>query len=146
MQSLKKLETMNKTTPQQTAFVLLRIAMGVNFLGHGLSRFSKLNGFKDWMVTTFQDSLIPSFLVSAWGSILPFVEFGIGLLLILGLFTYRASIAGAIVITILLFGSTLIENWDWAGVQMIYALFFFFIISNVDKNNWSLDQLIHSKK
>jgi len=135
---------MNKT-PQQTAFALLRITMGVNVLGHGLVRFSKLNRFRDWMVTTFQDSLIPSFAVTAWGSVLPFLEFGIGLLLILGLFTYRASIAGAIVIIILLFGSCLIENWDWAGMQMIYGLFFYFLIFNVEKNSWSIDNLIRKK-
>lgn len=135
-----------KATSQQIAFALLRITMGVNFLGHGLVRFSKLNGFRDWMVTTFQDSLIPSFAVTAWGSILPFLEFGVGTLLILGLFTYRASIAGAIVIIILLFGSTLIENWEWAGGQMVYALFFYFIISNIDKNSWSIDGLIKAKK
>jgi len=134
-----------KKIQQQTAFALLRIAMGVNLLGHGLVRFSKLDGFRDWMVTTFKDSLIPSFAVTTWGSVLPFLEFGIGLLLILGLFTYRASIAGAIVIIILLFGSTLIENWDWAGIQMIYALFFYFLISNVEKNSWSIDNLINKK-
>jgi len=134
-----------KITPQQTAFTLLRVTMGVNFLGHGLIRFSKLNGFRNWMVSTFQDSLIPSFAVTVWGSVLPFLEFGIGLLLILGLFTYRASIAGALVIIILLFGSTLIENWDWAGIQMIYGLFFYFLISNVEKNTWSIDNLILKK-
>lgn len=136
---------MSKATPQQTAFALLRITMGINFLGHGLVRFSKLNGFRDWMVTSFKDSLIPSFAVSIWGTVLPFVEFGIGLLLILGLFTYRASITGAIVIIFLLFGSTLIENWDWAGMQMIYGLFFYFLITNTEKNSWSIDNLIRNK-
>ncbi|QTD38899.1 DoxX family protein [Polaribacter batillariae] len=134
-----------KTTPQQTGFALLRIAMGVNFLGHGLVRFSKLNGFKDWMVTTFQDSILPTFMVSTWGSVLPFLEFTVGLLLILGWFTYRASITGAIVIIILITGSCLIEKWEWAGMQMIYALFFYFIITNIDKNKISMDTLIHKK-
>ncbi len=133
-----------KATHQQTAFALLRISMGINFLGHGLVRFSKLNSFKDWMITTFQDSLIPSFAVRIWGSTLPFLEFGIGALLILGLFTYRASIAGAVVITILLFGSCLIEQWEWVGFQMIYILFFYFIISNVDKDLWALNGLIRA--
>ncbi|TMM30018.1 DoxX family membrane protein [Polaribacter aestuariivivens] len=134
-----------KTTPQQTGFALLRIAMGVNFLGHGLVRFSKLEGFKNWMITTFQDSILPNFAVSIWGSVLPFLEFAIGLLLILGLFTYRASIAGAIVIIILITGSCLVEKWDWAGMQMIYALFFYFIITNIDKNKISIDNLIQKK-
>ena len=131
-----------KTTPQQMAYILLRITMGVNFLGHGLVRFSKLDVFRDWMVGAFQNSILPSFAVTAWGSVLPFLEFGIGLLLILGLFTYRASIAGALVIITLILGSTLIENWDWAGMQMIYGLFFYFLISNIDKNTWAIDNLI----
>ena len=135
-----------KATPQQSALALLRIAMGINFLGHGLVRFSMLDSFRDWMATTFQDSLIPAWLVTIWGSILPFLEFGIGLLLVLGLFTYRASIAGALVIIILLLGSTLIENWDWAGMQMIYALCFYFIINNTDQNHWSIDKLIQAQK
>ena len=135
-----------KMTPQQTAYTLLRITMGVNLLGHGLVRFSKLDTFRDWMVGAFQNSILPSFAVTAWGSDLPFLEFGIGLLLILGLFTYRASIAGALVIITLILGSTLIENWEWAGMQMIYALFFYFLISNVENDAFSLSNFLKLKK
>jgi len=135
-----------KTTPQQMAYILLRITMGVNFLGHGLVRFSKLDAFRDWMVGAFQDSILPSFAVKAWGSVLPFLEFGIGLLLILGIFTYRASIAGALVIITLILGSTLIENWDWAGMQMIYALFFYFLISKVENDTFSVSHILGNNK
>ena len=135
-----------KTTPQRTAYTLLRMTMGVNFLGHGLVRFSKLDAFRDWMVGAFQNSILPSFAVTAWGSVLPFLEFGIGLLLILGLFTYRASIAGALVIITLILGSTLIENWEWVGMQMIYGLFFYFLISKVENDVFSLSNILLKNK
>ncbi|WP_452601246.1 DoxX family protein [Pontimicrobium sp. MEBiC06410] len=134
---------MNKRQ-EQIAFLLLRITIGVNFLGHGLARFSKLEVFKEWMVTSFKNSIIPTPLVAIWGSILPFLEFGVGLLLIIGLFTYRASVTGALVIIMLLLGSTLIEKWDWAGMQMIYALFFYILINHINKNYYSIDTIIYS--
>lgn len=128
------------TTPKQTALALLRITMGINLLGHGLVRIPKISGFRDWMVTQFGNSILPEWTIYSWASILPFIELSIGILLILGLFTYRASIVGAIVIAVLIFGSCLIENWEWAGAQMVYALFFYFIISNVHNNTWEIDK------
>ena len=53
-----------KITPQQTAYTLLRITMGVNFLGHGLVRFSKLDTFRNWMTGAFQNTILPSFSVT----------------------------------------------------------------------------------
>lgn len=128
-----------KATPKQTAYALLRITMGINFFGHGLTRLPKIPSFRDWMVSQFQESILPDFLLYTWGSILPFIEFIIGTLLIIGLFTYRTAIAGALVIAILILGSCLIEHWEWAGAQMLYALFYFFIISQVSENKWSID-------
>ncbi|OSY87603.1 hypothetical protein WH52_10865 [Tenacibaculum holothuriorum] len=129
-----------KATPQQTAYTLLRITMGVNLLAHGLVRFPKLNGFRDWMVDFFKDTPFPTALVSGWATVLPFVEFGIGLLLIIGVFTYRTSIAGALLIIILLFGSCMTEQWEWAGMQMIYALIFVILISQIEYNKWTIQK------
>jgi len=50
------------------------------------------------------------------------------------LFTYRISILGALVIMTLIFGSCMIENWEWVSFQMIYALFFAILISQVEHN------------
>lgn len=130
---------MMKTTPKQTAYVLLRITMGVNLFAHGLVRLPKITGFRDWMMTQFQDTILPQWSVYAWGSVLPILELLVGGLLILGLFTYRAAIAGALLIAMLILGSCLAEHWEWAGGQMIYALFFYFIISNTNDNVFALD-------
>lgn len=131
---------------KQIAYALLRITMGVNFLGHGIARIGKIPLFRDWMLSQFKNSILPGWSVYAWGSILPILELSVGLLLILGLFTYRTAIVGASMIAALILGSTLIENWEWAGGQMLYALFFYFILMHMDDNNLSLDQLIKKGK
>ncbi|NIJ45722.1 thiosulfate dehydrogenase [quinone] large subunit [Wenyingzhuangia heitensis] len=132
---------MKTSTPKQTAYALLRITMGVNFFAHGLVRIPKLNGFRNWMVNTFENSLLPNWSVYAWGSILPFVELAIGILLIVGYKTYQTTIAGALVIITLILGSCLIENWDWAATQMLYSIFFYFLISNIEQNYFALDHI-----
>lgn len=121
---------------------ILRIAMGINFLGHGLVRLPKLSDFKTWMQEAFTGSLIPVGFVGVWASVLPFLEFGIGVLLIAGLFTRFALYAGSFVLIFLVFGSCLIEKWDWVGVQMIYILFIHFILNNAEMKYWSIDRFL----
>ncbi len=119
--------------------MLLRIAVGVNFIGHGLVRFPKIAGFREWMLKEFEGSMLPDFLVSPFATVLPFAEFAVGLLLLLGLFTYRAAIAGAVIIIMLIFGSCLIENWSAVGSQMVYILLFYFLIAEVRHDSFGLD-------
>ena len=73
------------------AYVLLRISMGINMLGHGLVRIPKLNAFADGMTKGFEKSWLPSSMVHLFGSVLPFLELLTGILLIIGLKTKLAS-------------------------------------------------------
>lgn len=130
-----------KSTPKQTAYALLRITMGVNFAVHGLVRLPKLIYFADWMVSFFRNTPIPETLVWIWAIILPFIESGIGLLLIIGAYTYRTSIAGAFLIILLVFGSCMAEQWEWVGIQMIYAVILGIIISMSEYNSWSINNV-----
>jgi thiosulfate dehydrogenase (quinone) large subunit len=131
---------------KQTAFFLLRITIGLNFLGHGLARLPKINEFRNWMLLEFQNSILPQWSISIWGSILPILEFSVGVLLLLGLFTYRAAIIGAILIALLVLGSCLIEKWEWAGTQMLYAMLYYFMISHLVNNKWSMDEFLKNRK
>lgn len=137
-----------KTTIENTAgiaYFFLRAAMGINLLGHGLARIPKLQAFATGMINNFEKSWLPQELVHAFGLLLPFVEFMIGLLLVMGLKTKIANIAGAALICILLFGSSTISNWEAMGIQMIYMLLFYFLILRTNDNYLSLDSLIKSK-
>lgn len=131
---------------KETAYLFARLSMGVNFLLHGLVRFPKLQGFKDWMLGYFKDSLLPLWSVEIWASILPFLEFGIGLLLIIGLCTKKTIIFGSSVIIVLIIGSCLKENWEWVSFQMIYSLYFFLLLIYYKYNHYSIDRYIKKDK
>ncbi|MBP2615610.1 DoxX family protein [Chryseobacterium jejuense] len=122
------------------AYFFLRLSMGINFFGHGLVRLAKLNDFADGMTKSFEKSWLPQLFVQMFSTTLPFLEFIIGVLLIIGFKTRIAAIAGASLIILLLFGSSTVENWEAMGIQMIYAGLFYLLISRMDDNHLSLDK------
>lgn len=130
---------MKSITNQQLAYVLLRITMGINFFGHGAVRLPKIPTFRDGMLSMFKDSVLPEPLVYGFGTVLPIAEFVIGVLLILGLYTQKALAVGAIVMIILIFGSCMIEKFENAGGQMLYAFMYFFLLFYAENNHFSID-------
>lgn len=130
---------MKNTTNQQLAYAFLRITMGINFFCHGAVRLPKIPKFRDGLVETFKNSLLPEPLVYGFGTILPIAEFLIGVLLIIGLYTKQALSAGAITMIILIFGSCMIEKFDNAGGQMLYAFMYFFLLFYLEYNHLSID-------
>lgn len=128
------------------AYLLARVTMGINLLVHGLVRFPKLQEFQAWMLEYFHDSMLPLWTVKIWAGILPFLEFSLGVGIVLGLFSRKVLVGGALVILVLIFGSCLKENWEWVSFQMIYALYFFFLLIYVEHNYYSIDRVIFTKR
>lgn len=122
-----------------TSFLILRLAVAASMLGHGLVRLPKLNGFSNWMVSSFEKSMLPSALVTPFSYILPIAEFVIGLLLVIGLFTRVSLIAGGFMMVILIFGSALVENWEAMPSQFIHAAFFAVLLSFLQHNTYAVD-------
>jgi len=135
-----------KTKDLEFAYLILRLTMGLNMLVHGLVRFPKLKEFSSGLVKMFTDSPLPDFSIVAFSYSLPFVEFFVGLFLILGFKTEKAINLGSLVIMSLVFGSCLIEKWDMAGGQMLYALFFFALSIFTPLNTHSLDYRFSNSK
>ena len=131
----------SKQTTIQLAYLILRLTMGVNMFTHGVARLLDLEKFNMWMIGQFSNTILPEFLVSLSSYMIPFAELIIGVLLILGLFTSRALLLGALLITILVSGSGLQENWNVMSSQMIYAVFFFILSYMIELNKFSLDNL-----
>ncbi|HVU53743.1 MAG TPA: DoxX family membrane protein [Puia sp.] len=123
-------------------FLLLRLAIGASMFGHGLVRLPKLAGFSHWMVGSFEKSMLPLSLVTPFSYALPILEFAVGLLLITGLFTKAALITGALVMVILIFGTTMIESWDAITSQLIHAAFFAVLLQFREYNTLAVDQLL----
>jgi thiosulfate dehydrogenase [quinone] large subunit len=129
-----------RLTNSELAFVLGRLLMGVAFLTHLLVRLPKLAAFQAGMVKQFANSLLPEVLVRPFAAVLPFVEGGIGLLLIIGLFTRPALAAAMLLMTALVFGSSLLEQWATVGTQLVYGLFLFALILHCQYNRLCLDR------
>lgn len=124
------------------SYLLLRLVAGVSLFGHGLVRLPKLTGFSQWMTSTFVKSMLPQNLVTPFSYMLPIAEFIIGLLLLLGLFSNKAILAGIIVMLLLIFGTCMIENWEALPSQIIHALVLILLLQFIASNNISLDKLL----
>lgn len=126
---------------ETTTFLLLRLAIGASMFGHGLVRLPKLAAFSEWMVTSFEKSILPKVLVLPFSYTLPIAEFLVGLLLLLGLFTRPALLLGGLTVLSLIVGTTLIENWEALPSQLIHILFFAVLNQFIPNNTWALDNL-----
>jgi len=124
----------------ELAYLLLRLTMGINMFTHGIARILNIEGFNSWMIAQFSTTILPEFMVSLTSYIIPFAELVIGILLIIGLFTRKVLLFGALLIVLLVFGSGLQENWNVMSSQMIYAIFFFILSYLIELNRFSIDR------
>jgi len=126
---------------QRLAFLLARLGIGMSFFGHGLVRLPKLAGFATHMSAPFEKSMLPEVLITPFAYALPFAEFAVGLLLLIGLFTRQALVAGAVVMILLIFGTTAIEQWQNLDSQLVHLAFCAVLLAFVDRyNNTALDR------
>lgn len=127
------------------AYTILRLSFGANIMLHGIARLvvghaAFLAYLTHYFATTPE---VPSSLLPTFARILPLVETGLGLLLILGLWTRFALITGALVITGLVIGTNLAQDWTVAGLQLIYAFIYYYLLVHRDKNLVSLDRVVN---
>ncbi len=135
-----------KTRDVVAAYTLLRIVVGINYFNHGATRIFNIPGFMDAMVTTMQDSWIPELLVRINAALVPPVELIVGALITIGLFTRGALIACFVLMIVLMYGVTIIQNWDTASSQLIYNIVLFILLAGVGFDRISVDAWLRRKK
>jgi thiosulfate dehydrogenase [quinone] large subunit len=109
----------------QIGYFLFRLTIGVNMFFHGFMRpFTGLSAWEQPLAATFVDTYLPMPLVHAVLYVIPFYEIILGALLVLGLFTRLATIAGAVMMLGLLYGNTAKQDWGTVGNNMHYTLYF----------------------
>ncbi len=111
----------------KTTFFFLRLPIAVSLLGHGLVRLPKLPA-TDWLVTTMEKSVIPEFLIVQFGYFLPIAEFLIGLSLLIGFRMKYSLFAGLALMSVLIFGSSSIENWIAIESQLLHSFYLFGLV------------------
>jgi thiosulfate dehydrogenase (quinone) large subunit len=128
------------TTDKQLAYALLRLILGMNIAVHGLSRiYTGVKPFAEGMVPLFAKTPLPPASVYFYAASLPFAEAIIGLFVLFGVASRYAYVAGSLVILSLTFGSTLRQDWESAGLQLIYALLYAILLATREYNKFSVD-------
>lgn len=133
-------------TTTSIAYGLLRLALGLNILLHGLVRWrSGRQAFSEALVRDFSNTPLPARWVARFGLGLPVLETAIGVLLTLGLFTQWTLLVGASLMLLLLVGKCLQADWQTASLQLIYVAFYALLIGLLTANQYALDSLfLHS--
>src|ERR1700678_29056 len=125
---------------ERLAYALLRAVVGMNLIMHGVSRAIGGTGeFAAKLVMQFAHAPLPAWSVWVFGLTLPAIEGGLGLLLLIGLRTRAALITASALIIVLTFGSSLLQDWTAAGIQLTYAAVYAALLFLHRYNNWSID-------
>jgi len=124
------------------AYALLRILLGVNIALHGISRLLNPSKFQGMIEAQFAHTALSHTIIAAFALILPWAESSIGLLILVGLWTRIALIGGALLMIALTFGSCLIQDWQTAGIQLVYQIAYFILLFVHNYNHWSADTLL----
>lgn len=129
-------------TDKNYAYLISRLAIGLSFFGHGLVRLPKLEGFSQWMLAQFSKSILPDVLLIPFSYVLPIAEFVAGLLILLGLFSKQGLLLASAISLTLIFGTTLIENWEALPSQLIHVAFLSVLLVYLPHNTFAVDKII----
>ena len=77
---------------------------------------------------------------------LPWVETTLGLLLMLGLFSRFTLIVGALVMTALVIGTNLAQDWLVSGLQLPYCFIYYYLLIHLEQNRMSLDAWMGNRR
>ena len=119
------------------AYGLLRLTFGINIMLHGVSRLLAPPGaFLAYLNHYFEKTpLMPPAMLPPFAVILPWAETIFGALLLFGFATRIALIGGSLTLAALAFGTNLAQDWNIAGLQLIYAIVYYFLLMKRDELN-----------
>jgi len=122
----------------QLAQLVIRIGLGINMLMHGLVRIPQLTAFVTKTAAGFGKTILPVVLTNGFLYTLPFLELASGVLILVGGQVGRwGYLLGGVIIAMLLFGTTLKEDWAGASTQMIYVIAFYLALRGLDSGSRS---------
>jgi thiosulfate dehydrogenase [quinone] large subunit len=121
---------------------LARLALGLNILAHGLSRIGDIPGFAATIEKMFAATWIPVAAVTVTAYSIPPIELTVGVLLVSGLFLRPVLVVGTLLLCQLTFGSALTQQWDIAGIQLVYVAIYTVLLATAAFDRYSIDRLL----
>ena len=133
----------NRDKDAELGYLLLRATLGINICIHGVSRIlAGSSHFADALIPAFQHTPLPAGFLRLFALSLPWAESIIGMLVLVGIKTRLALVAGSLLILTLTFGATLNQDWESAGLQLIYATVYASLLAFRHYNMFSADGLL----
>jgi thiosulfate dehydrogenase (quinone) large subunit len=122
-----------------TAYVILRVTMGLNMLFHGLPRIGHLAQFVDGVVKSFGKTPLPPMLIAPYAYAIPFVEIVLGILILAGAGLRYVLPLSAIYIMTLMVGTLFRADYLVVSEQLGYTLLFVLLIAGRSYDRFSYD-------
>ena len=117
-----------KLNDKQLAYFFIRILFGINIFIHGGIRLFNLEGFARAMSAPFEQTFLGQKWALPFAYAIPFIELIIGFLILTGIKYRHALHSFAVLLILLTTGVCILQNWNVASQQLIYALFYFVLI------------------
>lgn len=119
---------------------------GILFLaGYGKIFDQGVAGFAGYLNQQFQSTFLPDFVLTVFGYSLPYVEFFIGILLIIGLMRkFSLTVAGGVFL-LLSQGQFMIGEYATAAHNGVYFLVTLIALLYVQKPTLGVDTLFHTE-
>ena len=124
-------------------YAILRLALGLDCFFHSVTRWAHVRQFAQKLEGQFSGTPLPSWIVRWFATAVTVWEPIVGILLLIGVRTRDAVVAGGLLIAALVFGSALLGNFTALAEQLIYAVIFFILLLFRGKlDQWSVDHFI----
>ena len=128
---------------QSRAYAILRVSLGLNICLHGVVRWAAgLRRFAQSLAPMFEKTILPSWSVYSFGDLLPVLEAVPGAAVLIGFSSRRSLTVDAVLMLVLMFGSTLRQDWQTVGIQLIYSVVYCILLAGVRFNSYSVDRAL----
>lgn len=111
-------------TNRRLAVLIIRFYLGVLFLMVGAGRVfvTGISSFVTRLQEQFAETPLPGSFLQMFGSTLPFVEIGVGTLLLVGFFRRESFVSVSFLLVILALGQVMIDDFAMASNNAVHLL------------------------
>lgn len=122
------------------AYVIVRLSFGLAMLMHGLARcIAGIDKYAKPTIAGFDNVALPHTLVVFAVYAIPCAELLIGIFILLGFLTRMGILGSAALMLLLIFGTSMEQNWAVLAIQLTYVLIVAVLYLGLDFNGFCVD-------